>query len=65
MTEFYRATYTVPEAAAILGISRCTAYDAVRSGNIPSIRIGKRILVPKCALDRLLKNGSQVDGHVS
>lgn len=49
-----RLTLTVEEAAKILGISRAFAYEAVRRGEVPSIRIGRRILVPKAALDRLL-----------
>jgi excisionase family DNA binding protein len=49
-----RLTLTVEEAAATLGISRASAYEAARRGDIPSIRIGKRILVPRSQLDRLL-----------
>jgi excisionase family DNA binding protein len=40
-------TLTVEEAAAPLGISRPFAYEAVRRGEIPSIRIGRRVLVPE------------------
>jgi excisionase family DNA binding protein len=50
-----RLTLTVEEAAVILGISRAFAYDAVRRGEIPAIKIGRRILVPKLALNRLLE----------
>jgi excisionase family DNA binding protein len=49
-----RLVYTVEEAASLLGISRSFAYEAVQNGQIPSMRIGKRILVPKAALERLL-----------
>jgi excisionase family DNA binding protein len=49
-----RLTVTVEEAAVVLGISRATAYDAVSRGEIPCIRIGRRILIPKVALERLL-----------
>lgn len=49
-----RLTLTVEEAAALLGISRAFAYEAVRRGEIPSIRIGRRVLVPRVALDRLV-----------
>jgi excisionase family DNA binding protein len=49
-----RLTLTVEEAAATLGISRASAYEAVRRGEIPAIRIGRRVLVPRVALDRLL-----------
>jgi excisionase family DNA binding protein len=49
-----RRTISVPEAADLLGISRNLAYDAVKLGQIPAIKIGKRLLVPKDAVDRLL-----------
>lgn len=49
------ATMTVEEAAQLLGIGRATAYNAVRSGEIPSIRIGRRIVVPKRKLLELLR----------
>ena len=49
-----RLTLTVEEVAATLGISRAFAYEAVRRGEIPSIRIGRRVLVPRAALERLL-----------
>ena len=48
-------TRTVPEAATLLGIGRNAAYEAVRNGEIPAIRIGKRWLVPVAALERLLQ----------
>jgi excisionase family DNA binding protein len=49
-----RDTYTVEEAALKLGIGRNSCYEAAKAGQIPSIKIGKRILVPKADLDRLL-----------
>lgn len=49
-----RLTMTVEEAAVALGISRASAYEAARRGEIPTSRIGRRILVPRVALDRLL-----------
>ena len=49
-----RKTLTVSETAKRLGVSRNSAYEAVRTGEIPSIRIGSRILVPLAALDRML-----------
>jgi len=49
-----RLVLTVDEAATLLGISRAFAYEAVNRGEIPSIRIGRRILVPKAALQRLV-----------
>lgn len=49
-----RLTVTVLEAAQRLGISRGLAYEAVHRGELPTIRIGKRILVPRIALELLL-----------
>ncbi len=48
------ATLTVEEAARILGISRGVAYEGVRTGEIPSIKIGRRILIPRARLEELL-----------
>ena len=45
---------TVEEAARELGISRVSAYQAVKVGEIPSVRIGKRILIPKARLRQML-----------
>lgn len=49
-----RKTYGVEEAGRLLGIGRNQAYEAAKRGDIPTIKIGKRILVPKAALDRML-----------
>jgi excisionase family DNA binding protein len=49
-----RKTISVPEAGRQLGLSRNGAYEAVKRGEIPVVRIGKRILVPADAIDRLL-----------
>ncbi len=46
--------WTIPEAAKKLGIGRNTAYEAARTGEIPTIKIGKRLLVPREALERKL-----------
>jgi len=44
----------VPEAARLLGVSRGVGYEAARSGDLPTIRLGRRLLVPRAALDRML-----------
>jgi excisionase family DNA binding protein len=49
-----RATYTVEQAGQVLGISRAAAYEAVQRGEIPSLRIGRRIVVPRRPLDRMV-----------
>jgi excisionase family DNA binding protein len=51
---------TVTETAAMLGISRSSAYECVRTGSIPSIRLGRRIVIPKQAVARILDVASQV-----
>ena len=43
----------VVEAGRLLGVGREAAYNAVKSGQIPSIRVGKKIRVPVAALRRL------------
>jgi excisionase family DNA binding protein len=45
---------TVEDAAAALGIMRAFTYEAVTRNEIPHIRIGRRILVPRTALKRML-----------
>jgi len=52
-----RVTLSVEQTAALLGISRNGTYDAINRGEIPSIRIGRKLLVPRQALERLLAAG--------
>jgi excisionase family DNA binding protein len=49
-----RSTVTIEEAAPIIGVSRGSAYAAAQSGEIPTLRIGRRLVVPVAALRRLL-----------
>jgi excisionase family DNA binding protein len=48
------ATLSVDETASVLGISRNTVYAAIRAGDVPSIRVGRRFLVPTALLAELL-----------
>lgn len=50
-----RLTLTIDEAAKLLGIGRQLAYDRAKTGEIPVIKIGRRLLVPRRALERLLE----------
>ncbi|MCC7176069.1 MAG: helix-turn-helix domain-containing protein [Bryobacterales bacterium] len=53
--ESTRATINLwPDAARLLGVGRNTIYKAAATGEVPVVRIGKRLLVPKAALLRLL-----------
>ncbi len=49
-----RLTLTVDEVAHVLGISRALAYELVARGEIPSLRLGRRLVVPRRALEVLL-----------
>ena len=50
-----RSTYTATEVAGILGVSRDAIYREVAAKRIPSIRIGRRWLIPRKYLDGLLE----------
>ncbi len=49
-----RLTYTVREAAEILGISITSAYECVQRGEIPSLTFGRRIVITRRDLEHLL-----------
>jgi excisionase family DNA binding protein len=46
----HRITLTVEEVASLLGLGRTAAYEAARRGEIPSRRLGRRVIVPVPAL---------------
>lgn len=45
----------VEDVARILDISRSSAYEAIKNGQVPAIRVGRRLRVPRIALERLLR----------
>ncbi|MQB01958.1 MAG: helix-turn-helix domain-containing protein [Actinobacteria bacterium] len=47
-------TITVEQAAKLLGISRYAAYQAASTGELPTLRLGRRLLVPTTPLLRML-----------
>lgn len=49
-----RQTLSIVQAGAMLGIGRNQAYEAAKRGELPTIKIGKRLLVPRVQLERLL-----------
>jgi excisionase family DNA binding protein len=49
-----RLVYEVPEAGALLGLSKNASYEAAKRGDFPTIKLGKLIRVPKAAFHRLL-----------
>ena len=54
-----RLTYTVVEAAKAIGVSRGLAYELVRRGELRTVRVGHRILVPRDAVREFLGLGQQ------
>jgi excisionase family DNA binding protein len=60
LVEHDRLLLTVEETATMLGLRRSTAYEAMRRGELPSIRIGRRLFVPVAALDEWLRHASRV-----
>ena len=48
--------FTVCEVAQILRLGKISVYQAIEKGEIPCIRIGRRILIPRHALERLLES---------
>jgi excisionase family DNA binding protein len=54
-----RLTVTVEEAAVMLGISRTTAYGCASRNEIPTVRLGRRVVVPTAALMAMLTGGGR------
>jgi excisionase family DNA binding protein len=54
-----RLVLTVAEAGALLGVSRAFAYELVARGELPVIRLGRRIVVPKVVLLRMVESASR------
>ncbi len=55
------AVLTIEEAARVLRIGRTAAYDAARRGDIPAVRIGRSLRVPRARLEELL--GGDAEGN--
>ena len=54
---------TIREVADRLGVSTMTAYRAAAAGEIPSIRIGRRRIVPRAAFEAMLATATQPDAR--
>jgi excisionase family DNA binding protein len=54
-----KLTYSVDEIAIKLGIGRVKAYAAINDGQIPHLRIGRRIVVPIAAFNTFMEQASQ------
>jgi len=60
-----RLTVSVPEAAKLLGLSRSSTYEAVRRGDLPSIRVGGRVLIPIQRLEALINSEASDESEAS
>jgi excisionase family DNA binding protein len=47
-------TYTVAEAAALLGVSPRHLFDTIRAGKLPAIRLGRTLRLPKAMVTRMI-----------
>jgi len=50
-----RLTLSIEETAGVLGISRALAYELVRREELPCLRLGRRIVVPRKALQAFVE----------
>lgn len=53
--EATKLVYDVPEAGAMIGLGRNAAYAAAARGDIPTLRFGKLLKVPKAKWDKMLE----------
>ena len=60
-----RLTYTINQTSKILGLSRNATYLACLRGDIPCLRIGKRLIVPKVQLQKLLEGNGEIKARVN
>jgi len=51
---------TVPEVAAALGVSKSNVYERVRRNEIPALRLGRTVRIPRVWLDRWI---AEATGH--
>ena len=58
MTE--KLVLDVKEIAGLLGLSKNKCYELIRQKQIPSLRLGKRVVVPKAQFMRFIENGNEV-----
>lgn len=61
-TDSSKRTYTVEETARALGISRSTAYECIRTGEIPYLRFRRRIVIAAAVLDQMLSVPAPEEG---
>lgn len=58
-----RQVLNLAEAGKILGLPRTTVFAAVKRGEIPHIRIGRRLLIPRIGIQRMLEQAGDGAGR--
>jgi excisionase family DNA binding protein len=58
-----RLTLTIPEAAERLGISKNHAYRSAQNGDLPTFRMGKKLLVSVEALQKIITKCNNFEGR--
>ena len=61
MIQLEKRTYTLKEVAEILGVSLTFCYIKARAGKIPTLRIGKKYVVPATIIEKLLSLELKID----
>jgi excisionase family DNA binding protein len=56
---------TIKEAVRFSGLARTAIYERIEDGSLPSLRLGRRRLIPKRALVRLLAKGLEYEQAVA
>lgn len=64
-TKDKRLVYDLTEAAELLGLSRTSVYVAAANGDIPTIRVGRLIRVPRAALHAMLDSAKPKTGEAA
>ena len=54
--EVEKITFNRKEAASYLGLAENTFIKLLKDGSVPHIRVGRRVLIPKSAIDRFINN---------
>jgi len=54
-----KLVYSPKEVGELLGLGRSSTYEALAEGRIPSIRVGRKLLIPKAGLIKLLQGEAE------
>jgi len=54
--------YSVPQVQQLLRISRSSVYEAIRRHELPVLKIGKRLLIPRAALEHIIAQAGAMPG---